>query len=551
MPDASADGCTVKLNLAKGEIGNIAASSGSITSLSAAGSIAVFEWYAPLSGTSTTIVVNISTSSAAAGSLHVSDDDALRLLHLAGVNVDAELDVTSGTLRAGTWKVVFTETNGGIAADLPSSIPKGAVYELELNYKRRSAEGSAKLNGGFSFIEEDEVLRLSCDEDVCLVKFVCGGELYALIATGKGMELGDLPDQPELSTDENFIGWYDGETSVSELTKVERDLELHAGRSRITGYSGEEVRISNADGSLLAALGPGTDKDSVSIRLDGSDGSGNAGYHANGWSEDSSLYIISNCNSVSDPDPAYANTHVPLEELLGITVFAKRGGSTISLQVDADDLILCSDGSYRISGSGALSLAVGEDFAYMNGRGNGVFAPEAGITRAEAASLFYRCLTDTSRAGLTQTQSFYDVLPGFWYYDAVTSLAGAGMLNGRSASVFAPDEGITRAEFVALALRVLGTQPDSAYDMFNDVSRSWARGYINTSAKLGLIGGYPDGSFRPDSGITRAEAASIMNSLLERDAASTALPKYSPWADVAVTDWFFEDVMLATMDAAW
>ena len=96
----------------------------------------------------------------------------------------------------------------------------------------------------------------------------------------------------------------------------------------------------------------------------------------------------------------------------------------------------------------------------MDGRGERIFAPGDGITRAEAASMFYRCLTEESRESLDERGDFADVRRGSWYYDAVTILAGAGVAEPRADGRFYPDEYITRAEFVTLAARASGLEPD-------------------------------------------------------------------------------------------
>ena len=183
----------------------------------------------------------------------------------------------------------------------------------------------------------------------------------------------------------------------------------------------------------------------------------------------------------------------------------------------------------------------------MDGREAGLFAPEAYITRAEAATIFYRCLSEESRTGLEAEGEFYDVRPFSWYYEPVTCLAGAGALNGRSENYFAPDESITRAEFVTLALRFVSVAEYTGPDLMNDTAYHWAREEINKAVRNGMVNGYEDGSFRPDANITRAEAAAIMNRLLGRTAEGAFIPETSPWSDVSITAWYYTDVILASI----
>ena len=104
---------------------------------------------------------------------------------------------------------------------------------------------------------------------------------------------------------------------------------------------------------------------------------------------------------------------------------------------------------------------------------------------------------------------------------------------------------MTRAEFVAIAVRVLGLEVEDGEDEYTDISGSWARSEINAASAAGVIGGYPDGSFRPDAAITRAEAVRIMNALLGRD--SLAVESENPWSDVDESDWYYMDVLMATV----
>ena len=193
-----------------------------------------------------------------------------------------------------------------------------------------------------------------------------------------------------------------------------------------------------------------------------------------------------------------------------------------------------------------LELRRGAGQAYMNGRGPGVFAPDERITRAECAVLFYRCLTEESAASLQEATRFYDVPAGTWYHEAVSLLASAGVVGGRAQGYYVPGDSITRAEFVTMALRVLGVGPDGGAPVFTDSGASWASGYINAAAKLGLVGGYPDGSFRPGEGITRAEASAVMNKLLGRSMSAGISVAAPEWDDVPSSAWYSGEVALAT-----
>jgi hypothetical protein len=154
--------------------------------------------------------------------------------------------------------------------------------------------------------------------------------------------------------------------------------------------------------------------------------------------------------------------------------------------------------------------------AYLVGSG-GRIRPDAPITRAEVAAVFFRLLTDETRASyLTSENDFSDVKAGSWYNTAVSTLADMGILKGYPDGTFRPDAPVTRAEFAAVAARFDSTDITGQTASFSDTASSWAKSAIARTAVLGWVKGYPDGTFRPDEAITRAEAATLINRVLQR-----------------------------------
>lgn len=151
--------------------------------------------------------------------------------------------------------------------------------------------------------------------------------------------------------------------------------------------------------------------------------------------------------------------------------------------------------------------------AYLSGYEDGSFAPDSGMTRAEAAQMFYNLLLDKD---VPVTAAFSDVPADAWYADAVNALASLGILQGVGEGVFAPARPITRAEFAAIALRFTDARP-AGQDVFSDVGPGdWFCGDVSSAAALGWINGYEDGSFRPWNSISRAEVAAVVNRMLGR-----------------------------------
>ena len=191
----------------------------------------------------------------------------------------------------------------------------------------------------------------------------------------------------------------------------------------------------------------------------------------------------------------------------------------------------------------------GDDhFAYIIGRDDGLVHPEAPITRAEVAIIFFRLLTDEARDEyLTETSPFADVASDAWYATAVATMQAMGIVEGRSPSAFDPEAPITRGEFAAIAAR-FDSDPYHGDDRFSDISGHWAAGYINQAAGKGWVEGQPDGSFAPDRSITRAEAMTTINRVLGRlpETADDLLDDMIAWPDNPPDAWYYLAVQEAT-----
>lgn len=184
--------------------------------------------------------------------------------------------------------------------------------------------------------------------------------------------------------------------------------------------------------------------------------------------------------------------------------------------------------------------------AYLQGYGNDLFAPDAGMTRAEVAQMFYNLLRNQN---VTVTVSFEDVPDGKWYTDAVNTLASLGIIQGAGDGKFYPNSPITRAEFVAIAMRF--TKGDVAGDVnFTDVSpSSWYYKSVVGAVNYGWIVGYGNGLFAPRASISRAEVTTIVNRMLGRSAdrvyVDGHLDELKQFSDVT-RGWAFYQIIEAT-----
>lgn len=193
-------------------------------------------------------------------------------------------------------------------------------------------------------------------------------------------------------------------------------------------------------------------------------------------------------------------------------------------------------------------LNTADHFAYVQGYPDGTVKPAGNITRAETAAILFRLMDEGSRKTYYSTTSgFRDVASGSWYNTYVATLNNAGVITDSSNGYFRPNEAITRAELAAMLAKF--SETTGAANYFNDVSaKYWAANAIAICAKLGWITGYPDGTFRPDKNVTRAELMAMINRATGRapKSADAFLPGMKTWIDNTADKWYYLDVQEAT-----
>lgn len=190
-----------------------------------------------------------------------------------------------------------------------------------------------------------------------------------------------------------------------------------------------------------------------------------------------------------------------------------------------------------------------DHFAYVIGYPDGTVHPNGQITRAEVATIFFRLLRDEVRDGaFTTSNSYSDVAYGKWYNNPISTMSALGIITGYPDGTFKPNKPITRAEFAAIAARFDETQSGKSAT-FSDVIGHWAAKEIGIAYYNDWIKGYPDGTFKPDQNITRAEAMTMINRVLERKPESPAdlLTNMNKWTDnMDTSKWYYLDVQEAT-----
>ena len=189
-----------------------------------------------------------------------------------------------------------------------------------------------------------------------------------------------------------------------------------------------------------------------------------------------------------------------------------------------------------------------DHFAYVIGYMDGNVRPYGLISRAETTTIFFRLLKDSVRDGNLLTSNTYtDVADDYWANTAISTMTGLGIVQGRSTTTFDPKAPITRAQFAAICAR-FDTGKSNGEQTFSDIQGHWAEKYIQRAAELGWIKGFEDGTFRPDTYITRAQAMTMINRVLNRipEDESDLLPGMNVWPDCRPGDWFYLTVQEAT-----
>jgi hypothetical protein len=180
--------------------------------------------------------------------------------------------------------------------------------------------------------------------------------------------------------------------------------------------------------------------------------------------------------------------------------------------------------------------------AYINGYPGGFFKPDAPITRAEMATILAKVAEkEATGSGVI----FSDVSSGYWGADAIAKVAKMGLMNGYIDGTFKPNQPLTRAEMASLTAML---SPDSATSGrgFSDITGHWAQAAIKKAQDIGIMKGYSDGTFRPNSKLTRAEAVTAINRVLGRGPLmGVTQPE---WNDVPVSHWAFGDIEEASTD---
>lgn len=367
-----------------------------------------------------------------------------------------------------------------------------------------------------------------------------GSNKKKTVSVVEGGTVGDqMPADPSRSG-YTFTGWNtktDGTGNVfTSTTNVTDDLTVYAqwkrngGSGSTTNYYLALKKVDAQDGHALSGAQFGLYQDGKQLATATSDRNGLVMFTLS-----SKNYKNLYCQELIAPEGYVMNKDkitVSANDLTTSRTTAEKSAETVR--------------NYRGVTPDLLNDA--DHFAYVIGYPDGAVRPQGNITRAETATIFFRLLKDAVRNGNLLTSNAYrDVASSYWANTAISTMTGLGILQGRDSATFDPNAPITRAEFAAICAR-FDTGKSSGSQTFSDIRGHWAQDYIERAAELGWVKGFEDGTFRPNDCITRAQAMTMINRVLNRipEDASDLLPDMNVWPDCNPGDWFYLAVQEAT-----
>lgn len=450
------------------------------------------------------------------------------------------------------WTPQYTiayDSNGGTSGTMSeTSYPGGSVVSLKKNTFQKSAADcqysftgwNTEPNGsGISYADQQSIILNSDLTLYAQWKATCAVSYW----DGYGDDWGP--------------GYGDGITEITQYAQNSSFLVLPNRYTRdgyvFTGWA--TTPFSSADSNYPAgakSIAPITGNLELFAQWAPVGGTGGSGGSSGGGSTSYTLRYASN-GGTAYPDERYAaNTVVSLDKTPIRAGYQFTGWyADAALTQKITSVKMSSNKTVYVgwSASTVPEMLNGDDhFAYVVGYTDGTVRPNANISRAETAVIFFRLLKPEVRDGnLTTENTFRDITPEAWCNTPISTMAALGIVKGRTADRFDPNAPITRAEFAAICAR-FDTGVTSGNNNFTDISGYWAEAEIKRAASLGWILGYTDGTFRPDRYITRAEAMTMINRVLCRipEGEDALLDGMNVWPDNKPGDWHYLAVQEAT-----
>ena len=425
-------------------------------------------------------------------------------------------------LLAGSLVNVEKTDDTSIKVTLDATVYQ-ARYNTDTKTKHSLADGqSATVTFALNYV--DQTWRVAGGELPITIKVVC-----------------ETPVEPEPTPDPAITGF-------SKTLVKDRNLYVYQGLAYPTFYRGSVI-VDEGDGvTLLYKITvKGTPGTEFTLRDDSADFAQTGEIPDSG---ETSFYVTKTFSwrDVRNAGDTLDNTASVSVDGETVKTDTERVPVDIDWDINVPDIDDDDDDDDTVYIPNWLNTT--DHYAYIVGYEDGEVKPNNNITRAEVATIFFRLLTDDARARYwSQTNDYSDIAPESWYNNAVSTLSNMGIINGYEDGTFQPNAPITRAEFTAIATRFFDYTAE--YDgAFNDVSRSaWYADCVQAAVDMGLVDGYPDGGFHPNSNITRAEAVTIVNRVLNRAPHEDHLldeDEMNVWPDNVYGAWYYADMQEAT-----
>lgn len=310
------------------------------------------------------------------------------------------------------------------------------------------------------------------------------------------------------------VGAYNGSTDTETVTiqKIQPEVTVTATPNSLSG--GGKVTLT-LKGEKLPAFAEGQDLSSL-LTASAKDEKNAPDLSELEWETDEQTGVMTAKLTLPNTNETYTFT-------LTFTGNEYYEAATASEQVVVAQQIISGGGGGPVEDQPADPDDTGvsdwlntkDHLAYLAGYPGGTFGPDQNMTRAEAAQMFYNLLLEKD---VEITVEFEDVPADAWYAKPVNTLASLGILSGVGDGQFDPDRSITRAEFTVIAMKFANTS-GGGVNIFSDVNEDdWFYSAVVDSTQYGWINGYPDGTFRPEATISRAEVTVIVNHMLGRAA---------------------------------
>ena len=233
-----------------------------------------------------------------------------------------------------------------------------------------------------------------------------------------------------------------------------------------------------------------------------------------------------------------------------ITVTDKNGKVAPNIDVTLKDKTNSVNG--KTDTNGQVIMPLSEHKSYIVGYPDGTFLPDGDMSRAEAAAIFARLISEEKGETISGKSSFKDTDKNGWYADYIGYLEKYKIIEGYNDGTFKPDAPVTRAEFVSMSVRYYSLFNDVNKDgytvKYTDVSKNyWAYDDIAYAKNIGWLNGYSDGSFRGDNKITRAEVVTVVNRatgrIADKEFVKDNFTKLNRFTDVTDSSkWYFFEV---------